>query len=324
MKLVAPLFEEIATHSYDLFQVIMQGQVHQDCSEAMWEASRLALHGTFTHNEVSPPVGNPLHILNFLNHHFDSATLSGGDQDEPIQTALLALASVSGPAMTQALNNFDPTQPSFVNGIRHAFRAPQLRKAALLFLPLVADRWFNNPARLMGFDEMTTLCQDWASAVDDTGTADDVRKPTLMVFFGMVNSARWRPHIVAQKWALLKDFFSNPEDSEPLRRCLRNPELIDAIPNVGRPSARVLWLLILWSKHVCLTPDVKEKLRAATKDVSDSDRDVFLSAVKVELEKVDDEMVLHGSWSKEAAAVALSDRKTGLMLAKKAFNSKQV
>ena len=291
MELFAPLSEEIATKSYGLFHVIMQAQVHPTYAERKWEASRLAMCGAFRWDEVLPPVENPQDILDFLDYHFDLAAQDNGNQDEPIQNALRALGSFSGPVMNKALEDFDTTQPSFVRGICFSFRGarPQkLRKAALFFLPFIAHKWFNTPARLMEPEEMEDLCQDWASAVDDVGATNDVRKAALAVLFDMINSAHWRPHIVAGKWSLLKDFISDPDDdSEPLRRCLGNPELIDAIPNVGSPGARALWLAILWLRYEELSRDVQEKLKAATREVPKADLDVCLSAVDSELRKAE-------------------------------------
>jgi len=40
------------------------------------------------------------------------------------------------------------------------------------------------------------------------------------------------------------------DDFQPLKRCLDNPELMDAIRNVANPDVVVLWLAILWFKCV--------------------------------------------------------------------------
>lgn len=323
MKLIAPLSEEIATKSYQLFRVIMRAQLPQ-APEKKWEASRLAMRGAFTWENVLPSVEDPLSILDFLNHHFGPTAPGGQNQDEPIQNALRALASVSGPTITQALSDFDLTQPSFVHGVRLAFqsgRPPKLRKAALLFLPRIADRWFNNPAELMGSNEMKVFCQDWATAVDDFGATDDIRKPTLEVFFSMVNSACWRTHIVPEKWALLKDFTSNPEDSEPFDRCLSNPELIHLIPNEGSPTPRGHWLAILWLRFERLSPDVRNKLELAMKGVSRENVDVCLSAVESEFSKVEHELLPFSTFSKDPAAKALKEKKKGLERAKKSLET---
>ena len=324
MKLIAPLSEEIATKSYDLFRVVMKAQVPQAYPEDGWEASRLAMHGAFGWGGVMPSVENPQDILNFLHHHL---LPSGGNRDEPIQEALHALSSVTGPVMNEALKQFDSTQSSFVRGLCSAFqgnRPPQLRKAALLFLPLVADIWFNTPAPLMKPGEMKILCRDWASAVDDVramgGTnTNEIRQPALAVFFNMINSAYWRPHIVPGKWKLLKDFTSDPYDCEPLRRCLDNPELINAVPNAGNPAARNFWLAILWSKYELLTPDVREKLATTTSKVSKTDLETCLSVLELELKKIEQALLKYNTWSKEAPAVALREKKSRLERAKESL-----
>jgi hypothetical protein len=128
----------------------------------------------------------------------------------------------------------------------------ELRKAALFFLPLIGDRWFNTPHPIMEPDQMRSLCVDWASAVDGIEHTYDVQKATLAVLFGMINSPHWRPHIVTEKWKLLEYFTSVPDDSQPLRRCIDNPELMDAIKNVRKsgcygPLAGNLVVEVQWS-----------------------------------------------------------------------------
>jgi len=299
-------------NSYDLFQLIMKAQVPEDYSEKLWKASRLAMRGAFQWDRDLPPVEDPQDILNFLNHHFCLVIQDRGTQDEPIQDALCALASVSCLNMNKALNHFNPTISSFVRGICFAFqsgRPPKLRKAALFFLPLIADKWFNTPARLMEPGETQSLCQDWASAVD---VNSDVRGAVFAVFFSMINSEHWRPYIVPEKWRLLKHFVLEQDDCEPFRRCLDNPELIDKIPNVGSPSAKIVWLSILWLKSEELAPDVWKKLESVTKAVSRADLDVCLGAVDLELKKVERTLLQYNTWSKDAGAVALGETKGGL------------
>ena len=308
MKLIAPLSEDIAKNSHNLFHVIMQASVPEAYSEKKWEASRLAMHGAFQWDEGLPPVKNPEDILEFLNHQFQNP-------DEPVLDALRALGSVSGPAMTKALKHFDPTQPSFVHRIRSAFqgdRPPQLRKAAFFFLPLIADKWFNTPDPIMEPGEMHRWSRDWASTVDEVGATDDVRTVALVVLFNMINSTHWRAHIAADQWGLLNRCISDPEDSEPFRRCLGNPELIDAIPDVGNPPARVLWLAILWLRYEELDSGVRKKLKAATRALSREDFEVCLSALESELQKASGALSEYETGSEDPIAVALRKNVEGL------------
>lgn len=107
-------------------------------------------------------------------------------------------------------------------------------------LPLANDKWFNAPEPFMDADQMRRLCAGWASSVDGIEHTCDVQEAVLAVLFGMINSPHWRPHIVPNKWKLSEYFSSVPDDSQPLRRCLDNPDLIDAIRDVDEPSAMVL------------------------------------------------------------------------------------
>ena len=118
---------------------------------------RLALRGAYKPEIPSPPIEDALEIFNFLDHNFDSAT--GGDEkyDEPIQNTLFVLASASVPLMNNALMHFDPTKPSFVDGVRRVLqdhKPLQLRKAVLSFLPRITNIWFNPTPTIMKPNEM--------------------------------------------------------------------------------------------------------------------------------------------------------------------------
>jgi len=325
MELIAPLSEnEIAQQSYQLFHVVMQAEESLAYSqEKKWEAARLTMYGAYKWDKFLPWVDEPRDILLFLDHHFELATRGGENQDEPIQNALRALAYASGPVTIEALKLFDPTEPSFVRGICYVFQDDkpfQLRKAALFFLPLIGDRWFNTPHPIMEPDQMSRLCVDWASAVDGIEHTPDVQKATLAVLFGMINSPHWRPHIVVDKWKLLEYFTSVPDDSQPLRRCIDNPELMEAIKDVGNPAAIVLWLAILWLKYKELIPEVREQLETVTKEVAQgrrrSELDMYLSVMDLELRKAEDALTQYNTWSTDPAAIALRTKIDNLQQAR--------
>ena len=313
MELIAPLSENnIATKSYNLFHVVMQTPLSDTYTqEKKWDAARLAMYGAYKWDKFLPWVEDPKDILAFLDHHFDLAARLGENHDEPIQYALRALAYASGPGTVGALKNFDPTEPSFVRGICYVFQDSkpfQLRKAALFFLPLIGDRWFTTLEPIMKPDRMRSLCVDWASTADGIEHTYDVQKATLAVLFGMINSSHWRPHIVTEKWKLLEYFTSVPDDSQPLKRCLDNPELVDAISRVDNPVAMVLWLAVLWLKYTELIPEVREQLEVITKDVAQrrrKDLDMYLSVMDSELKKAKEGLEEYRAWSTDPAAMAL-------------------
>ena len=328
MELIAPLSEDcIATKSYHLFHVVMQAPVTDFYTEEKkWEAARSTMHGSYKWDKFLPWVEDPEDILTFLGYHFKLATQDGENQDEPIQNALRALAYASSATTIEALKLFDPTEHSFVGGICYVFKDDkpfQLRKAALFFLPLIGDRWFNTPDPIMEENQMVALCTDWASAVDGIEHTYDVQKATLTVLFGMINSSHWRPHIVSSKWKLLEYFTSVPEDSQPLRRCLGNPELTPAISQVENQVAMVLWLAILWLKYKELIPEVREQLETVTKEVALSDRrpdlDMYLSVMDSESRKAEDALTQLGEWSTDPAAVALRAKINNLLQARDAL-----
>jgi len=141
MELLAPFpNNEIAQKSHGLFRVIMDAPVSiAFTTKKKWTAARLTMDGAYNWDKFLPWVGNPSHILAFLNHHFDLITKGDGNWEIPIQNCLRALAYASGADTVEALTKFDPTKPLFVRGICYAYqddRPFQLRKAALFLLPL--------------------------------------------------------------------------------------------------------------------------------------------------------------------------------------------
>ena len=327
MKLIASLSEgPVAFVTYQLFLIVVQAPLSETYTqEKKWEACRLAMCHTFEWDNLLPSLNDPKDILGFLDHHFDLATQSGGD-DEPIQNALYTLTYACDPDGIEALGRFDPTEPSFVRGICYIFqggRSIQLRKAALLFLPLIGDRWFNTAEPIMEPDQMRNLCVDWASAVDGIEHTPDVQEATLAVLFDMINSPHWRPHIVAEKWELLEYFKSVSDELQALGRCLDNPELTDAISKVDNPVAMFFWLEILWLEYGELTPEVQRRLEEATKEVSQgprrTDLDMYLSVIDLEVETVEGALAGYGIDSVDPDAVAFRARVGNLQQARAAL-----
>ena len=325
LGLIAPLSElNVAEKSRNLFRIVMQAPVSPAYpQEKKWDAARLTMHGAYKSDKFLPSVEDPKDILAFLAHHFDLATGDDHSQDKPIQDALRALAHTPGPAAVEALRNFDPTQPSFVRGICNVCQdnnPPQLRKAAFFFLPLISDRWFDNPDPVMTPDQMKSFCMDWASAMDQLESTEDVKKTALTVLFGMINSPHWLPYIVADKWALLESFALIPDDSQPLRKCLDNPELMDAIKNTGNAAATSVWLKILWLKYGELVPGVQKRLETATKAIAQgrrrTDLDGCSTAVESELRKAEQALTRFNTFSQEPAALALKKKIDNLERAK--------
>jgi hypothetical protein len=158
-------------------------------------------------------------------------------------------------------------------------------------------------------DQMRSFCVDWASTVDSIEHTHDVQKASLTVLFGMMNSPHWRPHIVSDKWKLLKYFTSVPDDSQPLRRCLNNPELMYAVPEAGNPAAIIIWLKVLWSHYGKLTLEVRKQLELRTKEVVQGGvevgLDMYILVVEEGLKKAEDSLQEYTTWSIDPAAIAL-------------------
>ena len=309
MTFIAPLTEwDTATKSYELFHVVMRVPLSPAYSEEKkWKAARLALHGAYKSDKVLPWVEDPEDILSFLSHHFELAEETN-NQDEPIQDALRALAYASTPATIEALKSVDPTEPTFTRGICHVFhqhKPLQLRKAALFFLPLIAENMFGAPDPVMNDSEMERLCVDWASVVDGVWGTDDVLGPALTVFLHMINSSHWRSHVVPEKWELLAHLDSVPDDSQLLARCLQNPGLVDAITTVGNPDVAVPWLKFLFLQYDQLDPKVRDRLEASVKGAQRINADNYLSMIQSELDEAEKELLGYNTWATAPEAVAL-------------------
>jgi len=311
MELLAPFPDsQTSRQSYGLFRVIMDTPISLTfTSKKKWTAARLMMDGAYNWDKYLPWVKDPSHILAFLNHHFDLITKSDENWEGPILSSLRAFAYASGPETRDALVKFDPTQSLFVRGMCYAYegeRPFQVRKAALFFLPLIGDKWFNAPEPFMDADQMRKFCMNWASFLDIIEPTHDVQKAALATLFGMINSPQWRPHIVPNRWRLLQYFTIVPDDSRPLRHCLDNPGLMDAIRDVDEPSAMVLWLAVLWLKYGELIPVVREQLEAATRELVQgarrTDLDMYLSLVESELKKAEEKMK-EQTWSTDVDAV---------------------
>ena len=263
-----------------------------------WKASRLAMHSACDGGNFE----DVQDVLVFLDYHFELAMDPDQSQDEPIQDALSALAYTSEAVTTKALEQFDPTKPSFVHGISRALhndRPPKLREAALLFLPLIGESWFNARSPIMDSTQMSNFFMNWASVVDSVEKTPAVQKATLTVLLGMASSPPWRPHIIPDKWSLLECFTPIPDVLQSLRGYVNNPGLTDEIMNVDNPKAVVLWVEILWSEYVELTPGAREQLETVTGDIARNERGAdigtsqsyvgkYLSNMTSELKKAED------------------------------------
>ena len=168
---------------------------------------------------------------------------------------------------------------------------------------------FNSPEPIIEHDQMKNFCADWASTVDGLELTPDVQKVALTALLGMINSPHWCPHIVTEKLKLLEYFTLVPEDSQPLRRCINNPDLIDVIKYMDNQAASFLWLEILWLKYGELIPQVRVKLEEFTKEIGQGRRRTDLGKyppkLDSELGEVERALMQYNTWSADPAAVTL-------------------
>ena len=168
---------------------------------------------------------------------------------------------------------------------------------------------FNSPEPIIEHDQMKNFCADWASTVDGLELTPDVQKVALTALLGMINSPHWCPHIVTEKLKLLEYFTLVPEDSQPLRRCINNPDLIDVIKYMDNQAASFLWLEILWLKYGELTTKVRTQLKDVTRDIGQGrrrmDLDKYLTTVDSESREAEEALTQYDTWTTDPKAVAL-------------------
>ena len=329
MKLIAPVEDNtVCQNSYNLFHAILASSFDK---EDIWKACRFAVHGAYKWDRFLPWVQDPNDLIKFLTHHF-SIQAEGEDEiaSEAIRDALRALAYASGEVTIEALKKFDPTDKSFVDGIRKALendRPFQTRKAALFLMPIIQDRWFDDSLEqdVMPDDQKAEFCKNWASAVDGIEHTYDVKKATSSTLFSMLNSSKWRSHITEDKWKLMEWFTVLPDESKPFNACKENPEILPWLRSKAENSTEgegkngikanqglmKLWLAILWLGYVNLPGAVRDQVLEVTKVVISKVRhDVNFVTVVMEAEKerYQMEMKEYPLWSIDEKATALRAR----------------
>ena len=306
MELIVPLSTSLgATKNYGLFRTVMRTP-----SWGKWEASRLTLHGAYKGDDL-PPVDDPQDVLTFLDYHFklvlDPKIRDRAIHDEPIRDALHALAHASNPATIKAAN-FDLTQLSFVSGICFAFednRPHELREAALVFLSLIGDTWFDAAYRIIP-GKMKSFCMDWATAVDSIKHTSNAKNAILMALFHMMDSPHWRHLIPVGKWKLLEYYPSIPEDCQPWKKCLENPKLVADISQVTDPEAIALWPKVLWLKYDKLTSAVQKELKKVTESAEGRRHiDTYYQEAVEYLQEAEGEKIKYEGRPYEPAVIAL-------------------
>jgi len=280
MRLIAPLGNEtIAQGCYSLFHVILSSSFEK---EKIWEAARFAIHGAYSWDTYLPWIEDPDDIIKFLAHHFAiQAEGEDGVAAQPIEDVLRAVAYSSNETTLEGLKKFDYTNKLFVSGIRKALeedRSFETRKATLFLMPIIQDKWFDDSLEdIMSEEERGEFCKNWGSAVDGIEHTADVKKATCETFFAMLNSKKWRSHIVKDKLKLMEYFADLPDTSKSLTACKKNASVLPWLRPVrteeageeGSEETKLwkLWVAILWSDYANLSKDVRDQVLELTMGV---------------------------------------------------------
>ena len=327
LRLIAPLQNEIiTTKSYSLFRAILSSSIEK---EELWAAARLAVHGSFKWDKFLPWVEDPDDVIKCLTHHF--AIQAEGEDDvakQPIEDILRAISYASNETTLEGLKKFDFTDKLFFGGIRKALeedRPFETRKAALFFMPKIQDKLFDDSLEDVIPDEVKVeFCKSWASAVDGIEHTEDVKKVTSGALFGMMNSKRWRSHIVKGSLKLMGYFAYLPDDAKCFATCKKNASVLpwlrsraDEAGGEGTEESKLwrLWLAILWSDYASLPKDIRDQVLEVTKVVISKGRhDVnFISRIMaVEKERYQTELDGHEAASLDDEPERLRARLEGL------------
>ena len=229
IRLIAPLpSTTIALSSYDLFHIILSSSFEKEESRA---AARFAIHGAYKWDNFLPWVEDPDDIIKFLAHHF--AIQAKGEDDiaiQPIEDVLRAVAYASNETTLEGFRKLDHTDKLFVDGARKAFeedRPFQTHKAALFFMSAIQDKRFDDSLEdIMSDGEKDEFCKNWGSAVDEIEHTVEVKKTSCTTLFAMLNSERWRSHLVKDKLKLMECFTELPEDSKYFTACEKNASVL--------------------------------------------------------------------------------------------------
>jgi len=327
MRLITALRNDtVAQSCYSLFHVVLSSSFEK---EDMWAAARLASHGAFKWDRYLPWVNDPDDAMKFLLYHF--AIQTKGEDDiatQPIEDMLRAVAYAKNKATLEGLEKFDHTDKLFVGGVRKAFegdRPFQTRKAALFFVPVIQDKWFGDSLEeAMSDEEKDEFCKNWGSAVDGIEHTMDVKGAICTTFFAMLNSKKWRSHIVKGKFKLMEYFADLPDDSKHFTECKKNASLLPWLRSRaaeagdrGTEETKLwkLWLAILWSDYSSLPKGVRNQVLEVTKGViSKARHDVsFISRiVTTEKERHQTKLGGHAALSLDDEAERLRARVEGI------------
>ena len=214
-------------------------------------------------------------------HHF--AIQAKGEDDiarQPIENVLRAIAYASNKTTLEGLEKFDFADKLFVDGVRKAVeedRPFEMRKAALFFVSIIQDKWFDDSLEdVMSDEAKDEFCENWGSAVKEIEHTVSVRKATCATLFGMLNSEKWRSHIVGDALKLMMYFSDLPEDTKCFTLCKENTSILpwlrsraDEAGEEGVEETRLwkLWLAILWSGYGDLPKDGRDQVSKVTKAV---------------------------------------------------------
>ena len=280
------------------------------------------MHGAYKWDAFLPWVEDPDDVMKFLAHHFTIQAKGEGDvATQPIEDSLRALAYASNETTSEGLKKLDHTDRLFVDGIRKVFeedRSFQTRKAGMFFMQIIQDKWFDDSLEdVMSDEEKDEFCKNWGSAVDGIEHTADVKKASCATLYAMLNSERWRSHIMKDKLKLVEYFTDLPGDSKYFVACKKNASVLpwlrsraDRAEEEGTEGAKLwkLWLAILWSDYVSLPQDVKDQVLEATNVVVSKARsDVgFISRIMVaEKERYLAKLHEHVVWCLEDEAETL-------------------
>lgn len=310
-------------------------------NQATMRLARSALNAAWTHPTQTPSVRNLSESLKFLVTHFD-LLLRGEAHYETIEAILWSLNSTTAPG-EMSEGYFIPeldeeidviaVSPVFIRGFCALFDSSvpfRTRKAASLVFPLLTQSWFGRwmesvsetrnitweqrKVPVMGNQEMSQFCQNWATTVNQNPVDQDNNAIILLsTLLWMMSSSQWLKCIPDLQYQLLRYHAQLPWNSPMLEAAFKSPKLIPDLISLNKREGLKLWTTICWIHEQDLPQLQKDQLETVSrKHVGLADNKESFKAITEAQERIQVDLRLYEKEPGNPEAKKLRARKEGM------------